>query len=178
MNEIYLPPTKAQGKYNGQALRAFYNAIPNKSIQDDMLRHVGLDEIDPGKWYDLHLARTIYYGVEQLFGPATVRLVGKNIIENAVFPAEIDSPLSALKSIETAYRLNVTGTDLGDVSVKELDSGRVSLTFSTPFPCLFEKGIMIGCATKFGAHLRIEHDEQKCRSQGHDYCEFLVKILA
>ena len=176
MNSIELPSTNANGEYHGAALAAVVNSIPSDIIKERILRRVGIQEIDTEAWYDLHTARAIYFGVEQMIGANTIHYVGQNIIHNAQFPENITNSFEALNSIKDAYTNSVRGKNLGEISFKKLDDKNAVMEFSSPFSCQLDQGIMTGCTIRYGDLITILHVGNSCRSQGDDSCTYHVSI--
>ena len=163
-----------QGEYYGEALTSFLKALgSSQAVLQDILGRHGLDTIDPETWYDLELARSIYYDVGRLVGPQALYNVGVQILTSAVFPPGIDGPESALTSIDAAYRMNTRGPELGSI-VAEVEEDSARMLFSTPFPCRLDQGICAGACEHFGFTPIVEHRGAGCRDRGDTTCEYQV----
>lgn len=171
-----IPETMASGEYNGSALQSFLEASPLEWERDILLNQVGLESIDPNKWYPLDVARKLYYGVEAMMGSQSLMRVGKAIIENAKLPDPPSNPKDALTNIQKVYQMIVRGTGLGEIVVNEIDSDTISLVFSTPFPCLLDQGMIMGCASIYGKTADIEHIGSSCRDKSSDHCVYIVDM--
>ena len=111
--------TKANpgAEYNGASLNAFILALGHsQGIVQKILGDVGLDSIDPQRWYDFDLATEIYYKIVAEVGPSAAIEVGRKIIEAAEFPPQITSVEDVLMSFDAAYRLNVRGIVPGQIN--------------------------------------------------------------
>ncbi|GIV95464.1 MAG: hypothetical protein KatS3mg057_0121 [Herpetosiphonaceae bacterium] len=170
-----------EGEYSGAALQSFIRGLKQSpQIITAILRKHGIDQIDPNAWYKLETARAIYADIGKMIGNASLSAVGVEIINSAVFPPGINDVKSALESIQPAYEMNVrgrNGSNLGRITCEFLGKRRARMTFSTPFPCALDQGIIQGCAKRFGATALIVHSPG-CRDQGAEACTYTVDWLA
>lgn len=165
-----------KGEYLGMALQSFLKATQRYgTVAGMILQQHGLSDIDPEAWYDLNTARSIYYTVGEQVGPNTLETVGMSIIETARFPDNIQSVRQALESLDIAYKMNVRGEDIGYISCDFKASNRATVTFSVPFPCHLNRGIIRGCARSFGQLATVSHG-QGCRDQGANECTYFVQL--
>jgi hypothetical protein len=166
---------KLEGKYNGAALQAFVLGLErSKPLIEKVLKDHGLDRVDPERWYDLNLARSIYYSVGKLVGARSVKAVGLKIIDAALFPPEVNDVRSVLASLDAAYHLNTQGTGLGYIACTFEDARSASIVFAIPFPCALAIGVIQGCCKKFGARPLVEHGTGGCIDDGAPSCTYRV----
>ena len=104
------------GEYNGAALQAFVRGVRLKILVDKILRAHGLDSIDPKRWYDLELARSLYASVGREVGTRSLTRIGAELINAGVFPPTIQDVHSALAAVVPGYRLNCRGSNIGELS--------------------------------------------------------------
>lgn len=162
------------GEYFGGALTAFLRGLSSSdTLVAEILAMHELETIDPDQWYDLELARSIYYEVGRRIGPRSLYNVGAEILTSAVFPPGVDSPEALLSSIDAAYRLNARGTNLGEI-VAEVQEDSARMIFTTPFPCDLDRGICAGACLHFGFTPLVEHRQGSCRDQDGQVCEYQV----
>lgn len=174
MTQTNEPVGEYSGEYSGAALQAFINGVSLQFVLTNILRQHGLDSIDPEHWYDFELARSLYQTIGRKVGASTLLRVGSGIIDAAEFPPSINDPHSALASIEHAYRHSVRGEGLGEIRYQRMDERCAELTFTTPFPCVLDQGIMQGCCEKYGAAPKIDHTSESCRDRGDPSCSYTV----
>ncbi len=164
-----------QGQYFGAALHSFVKGLgPSEALIEQILRAHGLERIDPGQWYDLNTARSIYYTVGAQVGERSLHGVGLQMIESAPFPPGIEDIRALLQSLDRAYHMNVRGPEIGYIA-SEFDGEHTALvTFATPFPCALSRGILRGCARKFAPDALVEHGPGGCVDRGDSACTFHV----
>ncbi len=51
-----------------------------------------------------------------------------------------------------------------------------SISSNTPYPCIFDQGIILGFAKKFDVSISIDHTGDNCRSKGEPQCNYHVLI--
>ena len=162
-------------KYLGAALQSFVRAVRNEMLTSQILERYEISKIDAGHWYDFKVAQAIYRDIGKELGPASLQMVGRKIIDSAVFPPQIQNATDALASIDVAYHMNIRGDGLGKIEFESLGPNTAQLTFSTPFPCNLDQGIAFGCCTKYGAVPTVSHVEGSCRDEGDAACQYKVR---
>lgn len=104
--------------------------------------------------------------------------IGLAIPENAVFPPQIDSLVSALQSIDVAYHLNHRGGEIGNYHAMQVNARQVDFVCRNPYPCDFDYGIIYGMTRRFcpeNMHFTVRHDDHaECRKKGADSCTYHV----
>lgn len=81
--------------------------------------------------------------IQELIGPNKVREVGRSIIASANFPPEFDGAEMILGALDAIYKLNIRG-DAGRYVVTRPAPGLVVVQCETPFPRIFERGLVEG----------------------------------
>jgi len=168
-----LSKKRYDGRYLGSAIFSFFEAIPDKSTREEIVKFLGVDQIDPERWYDINDVRLIYYYLNNQFGKYTIKQVGRSIIEHAIFPPEIYNNEDCFGALKFAYELYAQGINLGSIKHEILSEKTAILTFSTPFPCYLDQGIILGCGDKFGKAVTIEHSDNGCRDQHAESCTYI-----
>jgi len=164
-----------EGQYSGAALHSFVLGLSHsETLVQRILDQHRLSRIDPDDWYDLNLARSVYQMVAEQVGARSLKAVGQKMIEAAPFPPEVNDVRTVLASLDSAYRMNVRGENIGRITSEFGDSGEAFITFSTPFPCALNVGILQGCCEKFGARPLIEHAPGDCMDRGGKACSYRV----
>ena len=54
-----------------------------------------------------------------------------------------------LASLDHAYKLNCRGPQIGFITCEFADDSTAIVSFSTPFPCALDRGIVQGCCKRF-----------------------------
>jgi len=140
----------------------------------------GLGNLQPDEWYPqqawLDAFKKIATGtVNSMFDLVGI---GMAIPENAIFPAEIDSIVSALRSIDVAYHMNHRGGEIGHYQSTIVSLNQVDLLCQNPYPCDFDYGIVYSMARRFcpdGMRISVQHDDKTpCRKKGAESCTYHV----
>lgn len=164
-----------EGQYSGAALHSFVLGLSHSEmLVQRILDQHRLATIDPNDWYDLNTARSVYLMVAEQVGARSLKAVGQKMIEAAPFPPEVTDVRSVLSALDSAYRMNVRGPNIGRITSEFGDAGEAFVTFSTPFPCALNVGIIQGCCEKFGARPLIEHAPGECMDRGGKACGYRV----
>lgn len=163
------------GQYSGAALHSFILGLGHsEALVQRILGQHRLQSIDPDTWYDLNIARSIYTMVAEQVGARSLKAVGQKMIEAAPFPPEVKDVRSVLTALNSAYQMNVRGPNIGKIASEFGEDREATVTFSTPFPCALNVGIIQGCCEKFGARPLIEHAPGGCMDRGAASCSYRV----
>lgn len=161
-------------EYFGGSLNSFILALGHsQALVDKILREVGIDRIDPDKWYDFDTAIAVYKKIAREVGRGAVIAVGKKIIEAADFPPGIDSVQTLLSSLGAAYHLNTRGPNVGEIFCSFEDDHSATLEWSAGGPCALNFGIIEGCCARYGATALVEHGVG-CMEEGAPHCIYHV----
>lgn len=164
-----------EGQYFGAALQAFVHGLASSAtLVQQILEAHGLKAIEADRWYDLNLARSIYYTVGRQVGERSLFGVGLQMIDAAPFPPGIQDVRGVLASLDHAYHMNVRGPAIGSITAEFEGEYAAIVTFSTPFPCALCRGIVQGCCRKFVASALLEHGPGGCVDTGAPACTFHV----
>lgn len=149
----------------GQTLSPTIMGVPN-IVKNNMLRLLkeqGIDPLDPNTWYKLKMILAFYANVLKNFGPNTMFDLGKAVPENAIFPPGIDSIESGIASIDVAYNMNHRNGYVGFYKMvsHDLEEKKIVMQCYNPYPCDFDRGLLISMARKFKSGIRVVVDESK-----------------
>ena len=144
-----------------------------------MMKEEGLTEIRPDAWYPMQAILNTCKKIYDSVGPNTLFLIGKNIPEHAVFPPSINSLGKALGAINTAYRMNNKGTDIGFYKLQRTGDQSALMVCENPFPCDFDRGIISAMTDKFKPKgcfhkASVTHDKGSCRNKGNKSCTYVI----
>lgn len=162
-------------EYSGAALNSFILGLSqSKPVIDKILADVGVESIDPERWYDGDWALDIYYRIAREVGPAAVSEVGRKMIETAEFPPGIDGVEAAMQTLGEAFRLNTRGPGWGDIVCTLDDEHSATLDWTAEGPCALNVGIIQGVCSRYGATALIEHGGKGCKDDGASTCVYHV----
>lgn len=166
----------AQSEVHGATIETTVNqivAVFRRRIER-ALSEQGIDEIEDDEWYPLVDFIDVLEMVEEDAGEATLRQLGAVAPESLKWttgPNSVAEGLAALddgcrtrhRKLPGSYEFESTGAN----------SGR--LVVDTPYPCVFDQGLIKGTAEKFGAEFaRIREVGTQCRSDGGRTCTYEV----
>jgi len=138
------------------------------------LRNVARDE-----WYPQQAWLNVFKEIARVDGNLLDLVsIGMAIPQNAIFPQEIDSIESALRSIDVAYHMNHRGGEIGHYHVQVVSDKQIDMVCENPYPCDFDYGIIYSMSRRFcppSMYARVYHDESSpCRKHGGDSCTYHV----
>jgi hypothetical protein len=93
--------------------------------------------------------------IQDTVGPDKVRAVGRNIVEVANFPPEFTDAESILMALDDVYQLNHHG-DVGHYYTSRAPDGAIVVRCETPYPRMFEWGLIEGICRNPQAHGRFD----------------------
>jgi hypothetical protein len=150
----------------------------------------GVMKFEPGNWYPLERWLHALERIGNEFGHYLLYQSGMTTPKNAVFPPTVIDIHSALKCIDIAYHMNhaVRGEGMFDPGTGEMREGighyvysnvpgrnLITIESSTPYPCDFDRGIVIAMAHRFQPAATLTHDTSRpCRKSGGGSCAYHV----
>jgi len=164
---------------SGQSLHAVVEAMKlgqERTLQ--LLADHGLSPLERTRWYPLNAVLGLYQTILKEIGPGTLRAVGRKLPETAHFPSDLDSVESALRSADTAYRMNHRGSgNIGGYHYMSTGPRSVRMHCDSPYPCLLDEGLLEALSERFkpvDAWVRIEHVSASCRQHGDPGCTYII----
>lgn len=170
-----------------------FTLIANKILLEEGLGTddgTGAVKFGANAWYPLELWLKALERIGSEFGNVLLFQSGMTTPKNAVFPPSVTDIHSALKCIDVAYHMNhaVRGESMFSPHTGEMREGIGHYTYShtpgknlitmestTPYPCDFDRGIIIAMAQRFQPTATILHDATKpCRKRGGASCAYHV----
>ncbi len=170
-----------------------FSVLANNILLEEGLgtheRH-GAVKFEQGNWYPLARWLKALERIGNEFGHYLLYQSGMTTPKNAVFPPTVTDIHSALRCIDVAYHMNhathgesmfnpVTG-QMGEgighyVYAHVLGKKQVTIESTTPYPCDFDRGIVIAMAQRFQPSAALTHDASKpCRKNGGASCSYHV----
>ena len=164
----------------GQAILAVLDAMGTyKTTGMQILEKNGISNLHPDQFYSQQAWLNVLKQIYEQIGPNTLFSIGKKIPEYAAFPPDIDSLEKALASIDMAYKMNHKGGLIGNYKYQKTGDKMATLVCDNPYPCDFDRGLILAMATKFrplGSRVVVEHnDSQPCRKKGGQSCTYVVR---
>ncbi|HDQ72898.1 MAG TPA: hypothetical protein ENN19_12500 [Chloroflexi bacterium] len=188
--KVYEQGIEVMGKNMGATLDGMWAV---QAVAENILASVGLDNIvtDEHHWYSQQLWLNAFKLIAERTGDATLRQIGKNVMNNAVLP-KMDSVEEALTLMDIAYHMNyrnAKGQVLYDPDraqqmlegighykyEKAPGENKAYMICDDPYPCPYDMGIITSFAQRFEKTARVQHDDEYgCKSKGRDACRYIV----
>jgi len=164
----------------------------NILLQEGLGTHEGhgVVKFEPGNWYPLASWLKALERIGNEFGHYLLYQSGMTTPKNAVFPPTVTDIHSALRCIDVAYHMNhaAYGESMFNLATGQMGEGighyvyasvpgkkQVTIESSTPYPCDFDRGIVIAMAQRFQPSATLTHDASKpCRKNGGTSCCYHV----
>lgn len=185
---------------NGQTVYAIvdgfrhFKQLPSKILLEEKIGIAGPDglvKIEPEAWYSQEAWLRAFERVSNSLGQQLLEQIGRRIPENALFPPWVKDIDSAVKSVDFAYHMNHRKADkvmfnpetgemlegIGHYGYERPNASvkRIISVCENPYPCDFDRGIVIAMARRFEPNAFVTHDEQKpCRKTGGESCTYIV----
>ncbi|MCP4659231.1 MAG: hypothetical protein GY856_27795 [bacterium] len=140
-------------------------------------KHGIVDVTDDG-WYSQQAYLDVYREIYEKVGPNTMKMVGRQVPERALWPPDIATVEEALRSMDAAYHMNHRGGEIGHYRYEKTGNRIARMVCHNPYPCPFDEGIIEAAIIKFaprGARVSVTHDEEHgCRLRGDESCTYDV----
>lgn len=164
---------------SGQSAQSVIEAMGMfKKMAVEILAKHGIPELNADQWYPQQNYLDFYRDIAERIGLKTLKTIGREVPNNALWPKEIDSLDKALASIDAAYHLNHRGGEIGSYRYEKTGERSAKIIANNPYPCPFDHGLIEGVAQKFAvstARLRVVHDDTlPCRLNGAESCVYLI----
>lgn len=154
-----------------------------------LLAAFGIENPQPGQWYPQQIWLNAFKTIAETLGPNVLFLIGHNILEEAVFPADIRSierntfPHEraiehALAAINVAFQMNHRGGEIGSYDFEVIGAQSGKMVCRNPYPSDFDRGIIQSVADRFkpkGSQTSVHRDySASTRKSGGKSCTYLV----
>lgn len=147
-------------------------------------------ELDRSGWFPLENWLAAYESIAREVGVNSLYACGRSIPENVSFPPNVTDIQSAITAIDVGYHLNhrKRGVVMCNLETGQMEEGighyraqaaanerRITCVCENPYPCDFDRGLIVAVAQRFEPHAKVVHDnEAPCRKNGQDSCTYLV----
>ncbi len=146
---------------NGQTILSVVNGVSPtfRNKIKKVLTKNGIIAPTPSNWYLQKNWLLAFKEIYDTIGSNTLFSIGKSILDNADFPDEIDNLEKALLSIDVAYKMNHRGGKIGYYNLVYFDETdrTAQIECKNPYPCFFDKGIIIAIVRRFKPEDSIIH---------------------
>jgi len=147
---------------NGQTVLAILNGVGEvfkPRIAAILAKH-GIAAPKTGEWYLQQKWLNAFKEIYEKIGNHTLFAIGKCIPQSAEFPKEISTLHDALSSLDIAYHLNHRNGEIGYYKILSFDevSRKAEMECKNPYPCYFDKGIIMTLTRMFKPEDSINQD--------------------
>lgn len=167
---------------SGAAVLSFANA--NTNLKEHLIESLSINNIlNPvaENWYSQKDWLNAFRYLGEKHGSNILFLIGKAILESAVFPDNIHNLEDALNAINVAYYLNHRNGEIGYYKLTEYNTKErfAIMECKNPYPSNFDRGIIFAIAKKFKPDNSFVVDvvlnlSLPSRQNGADSCTFRV----
>jgi hypothetical protein len=132
-----------------------------------ILADVGIAEVEADRWYPLRAYVEALRMIGEKMGPNTLLQIGKQIPNHAPLPQGLDTFAKVAGSFGPMFDTNHRGTAPGGITWEPRGDRSARITTGTPYPCEFERGIILGLFQKLlRARVSLTHVEDSgCRNE-------------
>jgi hypothetical protein len=185
---------------NGQTVWAIVDGFqsrqtPSRILVEEGIGTLGPDgvvQLDRDGWYSQEAWLRAFEKIFKALGGRALFNIGQRIPENAIFPRWVEGIDSGIRSIDVAYHLNhrKAGAVMYDATTETMLHGighygyerphphkpLIVVECRNPYPCDFDRGIVIAVARRFEPAATLVHlDQHLCRNTGADGCTYHVQ---
>ncbi len=130
-------------------------------------------ELLENEWISIQQWVDAFREISSRLGPSEIRKIGKKMAEH--FSQKNQEPMiNALELLQETYDKFHQGK-VGKYDVVELGINLAHLTSNSPYPCNFDRGMILAIAKKVSKGARIKHLTTSCRDLGHKQCVYSIK---
>jgi hypothetical protein len=146
--------------------------------------------IDRQAWYPIESWLAAFDGFAETVGPRALQQIGQNVPKHAALPPGINDIRGSIASVDVGYHMNhrKRGKLMFDPATGQTTPGIGNYGFApvpgerkivsvceNPYPCEFDRGILMGFAMRFEKLARVLHDDRAaCRRAGGKSCTYVV----
>ncbi len=150
-----------------------------KRIAIGILEDNGIRDLQPDRWYPQQSWLSSFATIAKEVGPNTLYQIGRQITEQAPYPAGLDSLEAAFSALDAAYQECHRAGDVGAYRFMITGMRSGMLITENAYPCDFDRGIIESLAQRFepeGSFADVRHDDlSPCKKLGADSCTYTVR---
>jgi hypothetical protein len=149
-----------------------YQTAAREALADNGVESPVADE-----WYPQQAWLNTVETIAETLEPHLLDRLGEQIPEVARWPTGVSGVEAGLATIDEAYRQNHRGGEIGFYRFEEGGDRTGELTCKTPYPCLFDRGLIRAVARRYApveSFVFVEERGDECRRDGADVCTYTV----
>lgn len=169
-------PTATVRAANVRATLDAFTLVPELGLRIVEKHQLHLEDLRPDNFILVQRWLDALEEIQKKVGPSKIRDVGRNIIGAADFPPVFTTAESILLALDQIYYVNHRG-DVGHYIVTKKPNGDIHVRCETPYPRMFERGLIEGICRhpKLGGNFEIDFKEAP--PGGQVTCEMNVHRL-
>lgn len=148
------PTLETDGRVRGEMVQVCIDGVMSvfQNRMREMLDEEGIEKPDPrpDEWYRLEEFLRVLEAVETNAGESALKKVGESTPRFVDWPASGDSPDDGLAQLGDLYEKEHEGAQGGYTYESDGEDG-ARITSTTPYPTVWESGLVKGTAQHFGA---------------------------
>ena len=163
---------------SGEDISSVVRGISAEALCKVLLNKYELNNVQKGQYYPVNNYLSLLYDIEKRM-PAVLKNIGKSIISEALFPPDVTIFEEALVAADTGYYMNHLGAEkdeIGHYLFEKKSEKHFHMIVDSPYPCIFDEGVILGIAEKFNEEISLKHDGDACRSKGDQQCNYHIEI--
>jgi len=149
-----------------------------KGIALGILSDNGIKDPQADQWYPQQAWLDSFRTIATEVGPNTLYQIGRQIPDQAPYPANVTTIIDALSGLDAAYKGTHRGGDIGYYRFEQTGERTGRMVCCNPYPCEFDRGIVHSLAQRFeppDGFVDVEHEYgTPCKKMGADSCTFVV----
>lgn len=151
---------------------------PFRRRGEQILDDHGIRDVEAEGWYPLAAYVGSLHAIGQKMGPNTLFQIGRQIPNHVPLPPGIDTFEKVLASFGMAFDMNHRGAQPGAITYQMASQRTASITTGTPYPCDFDRGVIVGFFQKLLAtRVNLEKmDGTACKARGGETCTYGVTL--
>jgi len=146
--------------------------------------------IDRQAWYPIESWLAAFDGFAESVGPRALQQIGQNVPKHAAIPPGINDIHGAIAGVNIGYHMNhrKKGKLMFDPATGQTTPGigvygctpvpgerKIISVCENPYPCEFDRGILLAFTLRFEKTGRVLHDERApCRRTGGKSCTYNI----
>ena len=162
----------------GDTVMSVKSAISADALCKILLEKYGFEDVSRGQFYPMGNYLALIHDIEERM-PAVLKRVGEFICRDALLSPQITNFEQLMPGMDAGYHRNHNGQrgdEIGHFDCEKKSQKEFIISVETPYPCIFDQGIIFGFAKKFDTSITVEHADNSCRTRGDSQCNFHVLV--
>jgi hypothetical protein len=183
MHFLQFVPYDPSVQVRGSAILTFTELLElHRPDTVEILDNYKLRKPQPEEWYPQKSWLDALKEISKRIGPTTLYVMGTKIYNLVNWPTEANDLQRTLMAIDRQHQMNHRNGKSGNchLTVFESEGHHAKVTSDTPYPCDFERGIIMSIVMHFKGEnphsLWVVHENPySCRNRGADSCTYLIR---